>query len=224
MIAATLPCSGMMLLVAYYGRKTGTYMRRSNSLKISAKKKPFPPGSVCKPCWELKYCPYGPLVEIFPIYDSDCDLDERKALYRETLNEVMGPLKSEEEAWSAIMRLMYLNPDNWEYIVNFDPVTVRCNEWGHICPVFCTQSGATETVSGRTEGRYIPRSVMLKVIRRDNYHCQLCNAHVNDKDIELDHIIPISRGGPTTVENLRLLCTTCNQKRSNSTNDILKSK
>ena len=23
--------------------------------------------SVCKPCWELKYCPYGPLVEQFPI-------------------------------------------------------------------------------------------------------------------------------------------------------------
>jgi hypothetical protein len=23
--------------------------------------------NVCKPCWELKYCPYGPLVETFPI-------------------------------------------------------------------------------------------------------------------------------------------------------------
>lgn len=23
--------------------------------------------SVCKPCWELKYCPYGPLVEEFPV-------------------------------------------------------------------------------------------------------------------------------------------------------------
>ena len=22
---------------------------------------------VCKPCWELKYCPYGPLVEGFPL-------------------------------------------------------------------------------------------------------------------------------------------------------------
>src|ERR1700722_6922351 len=23
--------------------------------------------AVCKPCWELKYCPYGPLVEQFPL-------------------------------------------------------------------------------------------------------------------------------------------------------------
>jgi hypothetical protein len=22
---------------------------------------------VCKPCWELKYCPYGPLIEDFPL-------------------------------------------------------------------------------------------------------------------------------------------------------------
>ena len=23
--------------------------------------------AVCKPCWEIKYCPYGPLVEQFPL-------------------------------------------------------------------------------------------------------------------------------------------------------------
>ena len=23
--------------------------------------------NICKPCWELKYCPYGPLVEDFPL-------------------------------------------------------------------------------------------------------------------------------------------------------------
>ena len=30
--------------------------------------------AVCKPCWELKYCPYGPLVEEFPLPEKD---DER---------------------------------------------------------------------------------------------------------------------------------------------------
>jgi len=27
--------------------------------------------AVCKPCWELKYCPYGPLVERFPAPETD---------------------------------------------------------------------------------------------------------------------------------------------------------
>lgn len=29
--------------------------------------------AVCKPCWEIKYCPYGPLVEQFPLPDSEND-------------------------------------------------------------------------------------------------------------------------------------------------------
>lgn len=31
--------------------------------------------AVCKPCWELKYCPYGPVVEEFPLGD---ETDERR--------------------------------------------------------------------------------------------------------------------------------------------------
>jgi hypothetical protein len=27
--------------------------------------------AVCKPCWEIKYCPYGPLVETFPLSPED---------------------------------------------------------------------------------------------------------------------------------------------------------
>lgn len=29
--------------------------------------------SLCKPCWELKYCPYGPLVEDFPLAEDRTD-------------------------------------------------------------------------------------------------------------------------------------------------------
>lgn len=33
--------------------------------------------AVCKPCWEIKYCPYGPLVEDFPIAEHD---DEKRCI------------------------------------------------------------------------------------------------------------------------------------------------
>jgi len=62
---------------------------------------------------------------------------------------------------------------------------------------------------------------MLKVVRRDNHVCQLCHAYVPDNEVEFDHIIPFSRGGPTTVENIRLLCVACNRKKSNSLAEIL---
>ena len=47
---------------------------------------------------------------------------------------------------------------------------------------------------------------MLKVVRRDGQVCRVCQKNVPDHEIEFDHIIPHSLGGPTHAENLRLLC------------------
>jgi 5-methylcytosine-specific restriction endonuclease McrA len=35
-------------------------------------------------------------------------------------------------------------------------------------------------------------------------------------DLQYDHLLPVSLGGATTVENLQLLCADCNQRKSNS--------
>ncbi|MBK6959397.1 MAG: HNH endonuclease [Nitrosomonas sp.] len=62
---------------------------------------------------------------------------------------------------------------------------------------------------------------MLQVVRRDGHICQSCRINVPDNEIEFDHIIPVSKGGPTTVENLRILCRTCNRKKSDSLKEHL---
>lgn len=36
---------------------------------------------VCKPCWELKYCPYGPLVEQFPLCEDEIAKAEELGWY-----------------------------------------------------------------------------------------------------------------------------------------------
>ena len=54
--------------------------------------------------------------------------------------------------------------------------------------------------------------------KRDNYTCQMCSASVAEQSLlllEIDHIIPISKGGMTTVENLQTLCWKCNRSKSN---------
>ncbi|MEZ5538276.1 MAG: HNH endonuclease signature motif containing protein [Thiolinea sp.] len=187
-----------------------------------AKKKGFPKDSVCKPCWELKYCPYGQMVEWSPIPSENYDQEEIKKLYAGCLdNFIKGKLKTEQDVWSEIDRLIYLSPASQEYLSQFDPKEVMCEIYGHSCPVFINQYVATETKESRKQGRYLPRHIMLKVVRRDNQVCQVCHKHVPDNEIEFDHIIPYSKGGPTTVENIRLLCRTCNRKKSNSLNELL---
>lgn len=63
-----------------------------------------------------------------------------------------------------------------------------------------------------------------RLLERDNWTCQSCNVEVHDRSTgdwndefkaHIDHVIPLSRGGDSTRENLQVLCRTCNLSKSN---------
>ena len=55
-----------------------------------------------------------------------------------------------------------------------------------------------------------------QIIQRDNYTCQKCGKHMSDGvGLQIDHIIPISKGGKTVASNLQVLCSKCNGSKSN---------
>lgn len=56
----------------------------------------------------------------------------------------------------------------------------------------------------------IPNNIRRLVIERDGLHCVYCDEDLKDKEIHLDHVIPESQGGPTTVDNLQVTCRRCN--------------
>jgi len=65
------------------------------------------------------------------------------------------------------------------------------------------------------------RALMTSVLRekiksRDNYTCQYCSLSVKDENnllLEIDHVIPLSKGGITSEENLQTLCWRCNRSK-----------
>ena len=55
------------------------------------------------------------------------------------------------------------------------------------------------------------------IFERDRDTCQYCGKIFARKDLNLDHIIPRDRGGPTTWENVVCSCIPCNTRKSNRT-------
>lgn len=57
----------------------------------------------------------------------------------------------------------------------------------------------------------IPRDLRKAVYERDGGRCNQCGATF---DLQYDHVLPVALGGATTLENLQLLCGTCNRAKS----------
>lgn len=55
------------------------------------------------------------------------------------------------------------------------------------------------------------------VVKRDNYRCAYCGNIFSAKDLTVDHIIPKSRGGKFTWQNLVSCCFKDNNKKGNRT-------
>jgi 5-methylcytosine-specific restriction endonuclease McrA len=49
------------------------------------------------------------------------------------------------------------------------------------------------------------------------YTCQYCHKTLNSGELTLDHVIPRSRAGETTWENLVACCHPCNNRKGNRT-------
>lgn len=65
----------------------------------------------------------------------------------------------------------------------------------------------------RSTRQPIPREVRRAVFERDGGRCVQCGSNF---DLQYDHILPVARGGATSVPNLQLLCADCNREKSDS--------
>lgn len=75
------------------------------------------------------------------------------------------------------------------------------------------QNPRKHTLEERQARPAIPSEVRREVWRRDGGKCVKCGSR---KNLEYDHIVPLSKGGSNTARNIELLCEACNRAKSNS--------
>ncbi|MFO7177837.1 MAG: HNH endonuclease [Pseudomonadota bacterium] len=67
--------------------------------------------------------------------------------------------------------------------------------------------------SPRIAVRLTRRNLMI----RDQFQCQYCGRRPAHRDLNVDHIVPRSRGGQDSWENLVVSCRTCNLRKGRRT-------
>lgn len=105
---------------------------------------------VCKPCWELKYCPYGPLVEQFPLLPPTRESAQehnnylKSCLKSGTYGKDHKPLDAARRA--AFKRMVAaFDPSEYPEKIPLEISDMSCRIFGHICPVVFSAEGFTET-------------------------------------------------------------------------------
>lgn len=61
----------------------------------------------------------------------------------------------------------------------------------------------------KSEVKFCRKNVYL----RDRSRCQYCGIKFRSEDLNLDHVIPVSRGGKSTWENVVCSCIPCNKRK-----------
>ena len=141
------------------------------------------------------------------------------------------------EGFKAYQRERY--EQNW-----IPPESFKCKECGELYQpefgdkktVFCSDR-CQKRYRGKAYGKDIRKKAryfnieyqpinVFKVFRRDNWHCQICGKPTPKKNRgtcytnapELDHRIPMSKGGGHLYSNVQCVCRKCNGQKSNKDN------
>ena len=65
----------------------------------------------------------------------------------------------------------------------------------------------------RVERGKVSNKMRFYIYDRDHYRCQKCGRRFKAEYLEIDHIIPIAKGGKTRMDNLQTLCHWCNVEK-----------
>ena len=61
-----------------------------------------------------------------------------------------------------------------------------------------------------------------RIFERDNFRCIYCGVSSLDEDVtlHLDHVIPVTKGGTNTADNIVTSCKSCNSSKNNRSMNI----
>jgi len=140
--------------------------------------------------------------------------------FRKWTNEEL--LRVVTDLWNMTLKETGRSPimsdlKKYGFPVSAETISVRFGTWRNALVAASRASGPSphqnpERTPRRRSG--IPTTRRFYVFKRDRYQCCIC--HRSGVELEIDHVIPVSRGGSNSIDNLQALCIPCNRGKSDS--------
>ncbi len=71
-----------------------------------------------------------------------------------------------------------------------------------------------------SQRKLMTKDLREKIAARDNYTCRICGKYMPDGvGLQIDHIVPIKKGGKSVESNLQVLCSKCNASKGSKLYD-----
>lgn len=156
-------------------------------------------------------------------------IENYKADYQQYLGDVPDYIMQQDEA-GFYERLGFADIDESVLTVEYKfsytsnggmaqrSFTVPMTEETIINLIQILESKLTKKEFVKEQRRLMTKKMRESIKKRDHFTCCQCGNSITKEPnllLEIDHIIPVSKGGYTTEENLQTLCWKCNRSKSN---------
>jgi 5-methylcytosine-specific restriction endonuclease McrA len=109
--------------------------------------------------------------------------------------------------WKEAVTYMWL--DKVSVLEWYDDWVVHSANWE-------TRVPAVVMLKNMLKRRSNPRFSKHNIFIRDLFTCQYCSTQFPRNELTLDHVLPISKGGRTSWDNIVAACNPCNSRKGNS--------
>jgi 5-methylcytosine-specific restriction endonuclease McrA len=106
------------------------------------------------------------------------------------------------------------------YLMSFDDWSVSGFSTERMIRTPTLQIPAPEVIVLKKYGERPPRKVSFSrpnLYKRDAFTCQYCGDALPGADLTIEHVVPRSRGGPTSWDNCVAACEACNSRKADQT-------
>ena len=169
------------------------------------------------------------LEELATLKDAKQIIENHKAEYQQYLSDVPAYIMEDDES-GFYSRLGFANIDESVLTVEYKfsytsgggmakrTFGVPMTEETIVELIKALESKLTASAFSKEQRALMTNKLREFIKTRDNFTCCNCGISTHTEPnllLEIDHIIPVSKGGYTVEENLQTLCWKCNRSKSN---------